>query len=66
MTAQEKGAWVEESRIRAILGNSAATMKSLRSGVSCYITFVGAHVGLAMWRYCRDCAGRGRYMQAGE
>ena len=36
-----KKAWVEEARLTAILGNRTSTLKSLRSGVCCYITFIG-------------------------
>ena len=39
-----KKAWVEEARLTAILGNRASTLKSLRSGVCCYITFIGEHL----------------------
>ena len=39
-----KKAWVEEARLTAILGNRASTLKSLRSGVCCYITFIGEYL----------------------
>ena len=39
-----KKAWVEEAQLTAILGNRASTLKSLRSGVCCYITFIGEHL----------------------
>ena len=44
MYPQVKKAWVEEARLTAILGNRASTLKSLRSGVCCYITFIGEHL----------------------
>ena len=42
-----KKAWVEEARLTAILGNRASTLKSLRSGVCCYVTFIGEHLRAA-------------------
>ena len=45
-----KKAWVEEARLTAILGNRASTLKSLRSGVCCYITFIGEHLREARFR----------------
>ena len=38
-----KRAWVEEARLTAILGNRSSTLKSLRSGICCYITFNGVN-----------------------
>ena len=49
-----KKAWVEEARLTAILGNRASTLKSLRSGVCCYITFIGEHLHEA-W-FCMQIA----------
>ena len=42
MQQGEKKQWVEAARLNAILGNSSASLRSLRSGVCCYITFAGA------------------------
>jgi hypothetical protein len=41
MSSTERNIWLEEARLSALLGSSSATRKSLRSGVSCYIAFVG-------------------------
>ena len=41
LPALDRRLWVEETRIACLLGNSTATRKSLKSGVSCYIAFVG-------------------------
>ena len=38
-----KKAWVEEARLTAILGKRSSTLKSLRSGICCYITFNGVN-----------------------
>ena len=40
-TMQQKTLWLEEARISAILGSCMLSMKSVRSGVRCYIAFVG-------------------------
>ena len=49
-----KKAWVQEARLTAILGNRASTLKSLRSGVCCYITFIGEQ--LREVRFCVQSA----------
>ena len=41
LTVLDRRVWMEEARITCLLGNSAATRKSFRSGVSCYFAFVG-------------------------
>ena len=33
--------WLEDARLEALLGNRKATLTSLKSGVKCYISFVG-------------------------
>ena len=40
----EKQAWLEESRLDAILGASSRSHKSVRSGIRCWMAFVGACV----------------------
>ena len=37
----QKCAWLEESRLDAILGSSSRSHKSVRSGIRCWIAFVG-------------------------
>ncbi len=49
MPLSERGAWVEESRLNALLGNSLVTRKSVRSGISCYITFAGVMQAQPCW-----------------
>ena len=39
-----KKAWLEESRLDAILGASSRSHKSVRSGTRCWMAFVGAYV----------------------
>ena len=34
-------AWMEEARMKAILSNQEQTLKSLRSGLKCYVQFAG-------------------------
>lgn len=43
-SVEERRHWMEEARLDAILGQKESTLKSLRSGVSCYTAFAGAHV----------------------
>ena len=43
----EKLTWLEESRLDAILGASSCSHKSVRSGIRCWMAFVGTHVLLA-------------------
>ena len=42
LSSQAKAKWMEESRLDAILGGCARSMKSWRSGCRCYVSFVGA------------------------
>ena len=37
----ERNKWLEESRMDAILGASSRSHKSVRSGIRCWIAFVG-------------------------
>ena len=37
----ERKKWVEDARLDAILGRSQASTRSLRSGISCFVSFVG-------------------------
>ena len=41
MPQAERKQWIEEARIDAILGSSSASLKSMRSGICCFITFAG-------------------------
>ena len=41
MTEYEKDFWLEKARIDAILGGARLSMKSLKSGLRCYVAFVG-------------------------
>ncbi len=41
LSAGEKLAWLEESRMDAILGASSRSHKSVRSGIRCWVAFVG-------------------------
>ena len=45
----ERNKWLEESRMDAILGASSRSHKSVRSGIRCWIAFVG------MWAQCLVC-----------
>ena len=40
MGAAERASWAEEARLNAILGSCKLSMKSWRSGVRCYISFI--------------------------
>jgi hypothetical protein len=55
---EERAAWVEKARLDALLGGMSRSMTSLRSGLRCYIAFVGAlGVGIARHSmFLRDCA----------
>ena len=44
MTGIERRVWAETARISAILGGMKLSMRSFRSGLACYIAFVGEHV----------------------
>ena len=41
MNASGKERWIEDARLEALLGNCKSTLTSFRSGVKCYIDFVG-------------------------
>ena len=41
LSCDKKRAWIEEARLDALLGHKTATLRSLRSGVACYMTFAG-------------------------
>ena len=47
-TGPEKEAWLEESRIDAIIGSCSLSLKSVRSGVRCYMAFAGS-MCFCMW-----------------
>ena len=40
-TKKEKAIWVAEARLDAILGSCKASVKSVKSGLSCYLAFAG-------------------------
>ena len=42
MSAAQRDTWLEDSRLDAILGNCRLSIPSFRSGVRCYLAFVGA------------------------
>ena len=42
MSSREKSKWVDDARIMAILGASARTLPSMRSGIRCYLAFAGS------------------------
>ena len=44
MDATGKAAWLEESRLDAILGNCRLSIPSVLSGVRCYIAFAGQSI----------------------
>ena len=44
MTGIERRVWAETARISAILGGMKLSMRSFKSGLACYIAFVGEHV----------------------
>ena len=44
MTGIERRVWAETARISAILGGMQLSMRSFKSGLACYIAFVGEHV----------------------
>ena len=53
---QEKAKWKEVARIRAILGSSAKSLSSLRSGIRCWFKFKGELLGLSCVTHCmRGC-----------
>ena len=56
-TGPEKVTWLEESRIDAIIGSCSLSLKSVRSGVRCYMAFAGKHVFLhvALGLLCMYC-----------
>ena len=41
MSTSEKAQWVENARVRSILGASMRTLSSVKSGVRCYFAFAG-------------------------
>ena len=47
-TGPEKVTWLEESRIDAIIGSCSLSLKSVRSGVRCYMAFAGS-MCFCMW-----------------
>lgn len=47
MDLQAKLRWIEEARLDAILGGMKLSMSSLRSGLRCYVAFVGK--SLPVW-----------------
>jgi len=53
----EKQAWLEESRLDAILGATACSQKSVRSGVRCWMSFVGSCIlgFLSAWANVLPC-----------
>ena len=59
MSNDGKAAWLEESRLDAILGNCRLSIPSVLSGVRCYIAFAGLFSCLCLVSCChRACAGR--------
>ncbi len=49
-SASERLAWLEESRMDAILGACSRSYKSVRSGIRCWTTFVGESCSLSVAR----------------
>jgi hypothetical protein len=49
MSSSERCTWVETARVEAILGSMRLSMKSLRSGLACYVAFVGRLILLGAW-----------------
>jgi len=47
MDLQAKLRWIEEARLDAILGGMKLSMSYLRSGLRCYVAFVGK--SLPVW-----------------
>ena len=43
MSVQQRQAWIEEARVKAILGSCSRSMASVRSSVRCYLAFAGMH-----------------------
>ena len=41
MSERERQVWIEKARLDAILGGVRLSMASLKSGLRCYIAFVG-------------------------
>ena len=41
-SAEEKAVWVAEARLSVIVGASADSKESLKSGLRCYEAFIGA------------------------
>ena len=44
MSGFERDVWVQKARLEAILGSMSQSMASLRSGLRCYVAFIGIHV----------------------
>ena len=42
MAPECRKCWIEDARLSALLGDNLSTRKSLKSGVCCYVAFVGA------------------------
>ena len=53
MSVQQRQAWIEEARVKAILGSCSRSMASVRSGVRCYLAFAGMHPFI---HFVNDCA----------
>eukprot|EP00973_Karenia_brevis_P051808 7197956-Karenia_brevis.AAC.1 len=41
MDPQEKALWIEKARLRALLGDRKSTRASTRSGLACWLAFIG-------------------------
>ena len=64
MNASGKERWIEDARLEALLGNCKSTLTSFRSGVKCYIDFVGktrlstnitcSQIAFVLCRYLRE------------
>ena len=64
MNASGKERWIEDARLEALLGNCKSTLTSFRSGVKCYIDFVGkarlstnitySQIAFMLCRYLRE------------
>ena len=39
----EKDDWIQRARIKAVLGSCSLSMKSVRSGMLCHMSYIGAH-----------------------
>jgi len=59
MSGAQREVWLEEARVDAILGACRLSMKSVRSGIKCYLAFAGGLLGsVRIGSSISRCSGR--------